>query len=128
MSPHAVVFLYASCCVLASLVKHTTQCLPEATSKACESCIILCTRPKMRRLMAASRLWHRRDVGPRHHLIMGQLWSKFPRHHFWQKRSLISKSSLIVVLVLFCQLSYVFLYLKTYKVGQFLIRKHQFIY
>ena len=33
-----------------------------------------------------------RDAVPRHQLILRQFLSKLPQPHFWQKRSLISKS------------------------------------
>ena len=35
---------------------------------------------------------HHRDAVPRHHLIMREFWSKLTRRHFWQKRSILSKS------------------------------------
>ena len=38
------------------------------------------------------RTWHHRDAVPRHHVMSRQFWSKLPRHHFWQKKSLVFKS------------------------------------
>ena len=34
------------------------------------------------------------DAVPWHHMMPRQFWSKLTRHHFWQKKGLISKSAL----------------------------------
>ena len=60
-------------------------------------CLILCIplqEPNKIKHEVPQKFGHHRDAVPRHHVMPRLFWSKLPRHHFWQKRSPISKSAL----------------------------------